>query len=1050
MKPIYIEIGAFGSYEKPARLDMSQLGESGIYLITGDTGAGKTTIFDAVAYALYGRASGASRGDARVLRCDRAAETDETYAELRFSHNGLEYTVRRNMEYRRKSLRGSGTALVRENAVLRYPDGRAVEGVKRVDAAVLDILGIRYEHFSRIMMIAQGDFARLLMADTQDREPILRAIFDTGIYELFQKELSRRAAELKAATEPIRAAIEARFAGVEYPEGHPAREKIALLIAAPSAYRARELAAALREAAAWDEEALSKLAARRESAASDVERAMSEIADARRLNSDIDQLEKLRNEIAQLEKMTPEMEKTAREADAARRAGDVAQLERAAKAGEKLLSEVRTAIRALEKEQARLVDEEKNCEARCRESEKARENAEEARDRAVSIEGMMARYDRLEEIKEKLAAADDEQARALSAAEDARRKAGEMENRALEIDARRQELDGARAELARREGEMKNLALRAEGLRILLGKLDVMDADRKIHAARRAAAAAALVEEKRISDDYYALRGAFFAAQAGYMAAELAPGAPWPVCGSREHPRLAALEKDAPDQSALDRSEKRLSAAREKSTALQSEAAALRQQLLARFDELKAEFARAAGEDAGAQPLLDDMRTRTRTLLAAAEDGIVRAGNELSSLQARAREDAALSAQRADINARLPGLVQARADAEARREAAQASHKALTAQEAQLREGLEFPGRAQAEKAAAQSRRAYEEWAAADKKVSEALNACRQARASAADRMSMLASQEKSRERELMQSRREFLDGLNAADFGGEEEYRAALRPAETIRDMLSAVENHARRLDFSRRTAEGLEKNVAGRPRADEEGLLEKRRAAQSALDALTMADGETRRRMEDAIKRARALEADAGKLDDAGRRCEMALSLANTAAGREHHGAGKITFERYILIDYFDRVLRRANIRFSRMAGGHYELVRARETSDLRAQTGLELNVLDHFTGRERSVRSLSGGESFMASLSLALGFADVIRMSAGGVSVEAMFVDEGFGSLDPEALDQVVNVLTSLAGDKKLIGIISHVADLKSRVSRRIVVEKTREGSRARIET
>ena len=207
------------------------------------------------------------------------------------------------------------------------------------------------------------------------------------------------------------------------------------------------------------------------------------------------------------------------------------------------------------------------------------------------------------------------------------------------------------------------------------------------------------------------------------------------------------------------------------------------------------------------------------------------------------------------------------------------------------------------------------------------------------------------------------------------------------------------------------------------------------------------------DRIARARLIAAtlrrDAERFGEMGRKLESAQQLANVASGKARSAMGRVTFERFILIDYFSRVLEQANIRFSRMAGGQYELVRARESGDMRLQTGLELNVVDHFTGRERSVRSLSGGEAFMASLSLALGFADVIRQSAGGVAVDAMFVDEGFGSLDPEALDQVMNTLTALAGGDKLIGIISHVADLKSRIPKRIMVEKTREGSSARID-
>lgn len=1049
MRPIYIETRAFGSYEKKTCLEMDRLGKSGIYLITGDTGAGKTTIFDAVAYALYGRASGASRGDARVLRCDRAGETDETYVLLRFLHNEKEYTVRRNMEYRRKSLRGGGTALVKENAVLHRPDGSVVEGIKRVDAAVVDILGIRYEHFSRIMMIAQGDFARLLMADTQDREPILRAIFDTSIYELFQKELANRARALQSATEPLRAAIEARFAGIEYPENHPCREKIERLTAEPSAYRARNLAQALRDAAQTDESAITAMAQHREKADAELEATLKEIAEARKLNGDIDKLEAARRELKDLEQRAAAMEKIFREQQAARRAAVIAPLEKAVEAGNRLVSAARAQMEELKKERAYLAAKENECVVRAEATKNRRAQAESARDRAAAIEGQLDRYDELENIVSKLADAEKAMYEAVAAAAIASRRACENETRAQAIDDRRRELEGAQAELVRCENAVKELNERSESLRRVERQLTRHAADKQEYAAKKSAAAAALNDEERISDEYYAMRRLFFAAQAGLMAAALAPDAKCPVCGSRTHPDLAKMEQGAPDQVALEKAEKKLSAAKAESIRRQTEIAAMRGQLITRFDELKAEFCRVSGEDVGEKPMLDDMIARARELLRQSERALAAEKGRVLALQARAREDAALAKERNDVAARMPALNKARSDAEQRRESAQAAHNALAARREQTAGALEFSGRAQAARAAAESRAIYDQWERADKAAAAALENCRQMIFSAGEKATMLEGQIAERESELARSREEFIQGLNDADFGGAEEYRAALRTEEEMRALEGTIAAHERRQDFCRRTIEGLEKSVDGRARADEDALSKRRAAALTALDEINGLERETRRRMEDALKRAKALETDARKLDATDGKRAMAVALANVAAGREYNDAGKITFERYILMDYFGRVLRQANIRFSRMAGGHYELVRDRGASDKRSQTGLELNVLDHFTGRERSVRSLSGGESFMASLSLALGFADVIRQSAGGVSIEAMFVDEGFGSLDPESLDQVVNVLNTLAGDSKLIGIISHVSDLKSRVSKRVVVEKTREGSRAHID-
>ena len=196
MRPLKLTIAGFGPYAKVQELDFELLGDRGLYLITGDTGAGKTTVFDAITFALFGEASGDNR-DASMLRSKYAAAEDPTYVELRFAYDGKEYTVRRNPEYTRAKSRGTGTTTPSADAVITYPDGSTVSKLKEVDRAIKDIIGINREQFSQVAMISQGDFRRLLQADTKERQKIFRDIFDTGLFVTLQNRLKEKAAELR-------------------------------------------------------------------------------------------------------------------------------------------------------------------------------------------------------------------------------------------------------------------------------------------------------------------------------------------------------------------------------------------------------------------------------------------------------------------------------------------------------------------------------------------------------------------------------------------------------------------------------------------------------------------------------------------------------------------------------------------------------------------------------------------------------------------------------------------------------------------------------------
>lgn len=1043
MRPFYLEMCAFGSYAQKTVLDMARLGTRGLYLISGDTGAGKTTLFDAITYALYGRASGDARGDARVLRADTAAEDVETYVLLRFSHAGEHYEVRRNMAYLRHARRGGGMTAERDNAVLKYPDGVVVEGTRRVDAAVTALIGVCYEHFSKIMLIAQGEFNRLLMADTQDREPILRAIFDTGVYELFQKELATRAAALGKEHAPLKLRIESRFAQVE-----PLEEDTALgdLIAAPSAYRTEEFLALLGATMARDEVWLTAAQTKRVGATKALDAVIARIADARKLNADFDSLDKSERALIALCAQAGEIDAKRTKLARAERAEKIKTVDSAYASVRALILEGERDLATCKKEVAQLTTQLEKLHGGLERAEAGRQNAEAARARAIRIEGLLPNYEEADQMRARLRAAEKKRADAEATVSETRAEALACETRIAAIDERRKETARAAVSLAEEESARRATVEKEERVGKLRQRLTQLKAEQAIYDEKKRTTARALEKEREASRIYEEMRRAFLSAQAGLMAAALADGAPCPVCGSRTHPAPAVLSAEAPDRAALETAENTLSAVRADSQRLAGEAQTRRKALVDRFSELKAEYDVLAGSECAR---LAEMIECLRVLGAELTETAREMRTRCLAWRARADEDARLTAERNALSAQLPGLQRMREAREREREECSAAARSLSDALARFAAESEFPDGTAALRAVETLRETVVTWETGHKKAVDALSACEAAIKSGNDRSGMLEAQLAARRADEAVRAEAFLHAMNEAGFACEAAYRAAVLASDRVDTMRGEVEAHARAVYHHESAINDLKKMTAGKVRADERSLEAERTSARKALDDAAHAEEEIARRLERNGHVAEDVTRDFARFSALDARYAEALMLADTASGKSHHGIGKITFERYILIDSFVRVLQQANGRLTTMTGGRYELIRAQEAANLVSQTGLELNVLDRFTGHARSVRSLSGGESFMASLALALGFADVIRHMAGGAAAEALFVDEGFGSLDAETLDQVVSVLSTLAGNDKLIGIISHVAELKARIDKRVIVRRTREGSVAMIE-
>ena len=918
MRPLRLTLSAFGPYAAETTLKLEKLGKGGLYLVTGDTGAGKTTLFDAITYALYDHSSGGVREGA-MLRSQYADPKTPTFVELEFEVNGARYTVRRNPEYPRPKARGEGFTTEKADATLTYADGRPpVTKARDVNAAVLDILGLDYNQFCQIAMIAQGQFTKLLNASTEERSRIFRKLFRTQRYAKLQDRLQEEASRLNQQRLAQNTQLDSLLAGLQVAPDDPDADALAALCAQTEPATALTLLEELLQRQQAAQEAAAASLADTEARLDAIQQQLGAARQAAQL------ARQLAEQQAALDAARPALD--AAKVESARHADDVARLD--ALTGQ--VTQARTALNAYDE-----------LDALCREQKQAQD--------AAQLAGALAakRRTQLEALDASLVAADT----ALAVLVDAPTRQLALQNQAAQLEARSTALD-ALARQARR----------------------AQDAYR---------ATAARQDEARARRD--ALDRAFLDAQAGLLAQELTEGAPCPVCGSTHHPARAVLPRTAPTQVQVEQARQ---AAEEADRAAQTASAAA-QSALAAADEARRSLRRDA------EALLPERF--------AAPEGKPPVQLTFALMNTvLSEETAALQAARTDCTA---SLRQAGADCQ-RKAQLEADRQAHTRQRPALEQQVQEADRT----AAAQSARvqALEQQVLAKQK---ALPYPQRAQAQAAldlleaDRTALRAGMEQA-EAALRTAQQNYAAAKAAVDALRSQQAAAQssapAQPPETLREA-------AAELTAARDAARGQEKQLAAR-------LLPNHRIAEQYRTA--------------AAQHA-ALE----------QRAQWVGALAATAGGTLT-SKQKIKLEAYIQMDYLDRILRHANLRLMQMTDAQYELERI-GAENQRSQSGLDLGVIDHYNGTRRSVKTLSGGESFKASLALALGLSDEVQSAAGGIRLDTLFLDEGFGSLDEESLEQAIRVLAGLTEGDRLVGIISHVGALKDRIDRQVVVHKNRTG-------
>ena len=925
MRPILLKMSAFGPYAGNTIIEFDKLGDRGLYLICGDTGAGKTTIFDAICYALYGEASGKLR-DASMLRSKYADNTTPTEVELLFLHNDKEYRVIRNPEYYRPSKRGEGLTKQPQDASLYMPDGSVISKAKDVNKAIEELLSLNCDQFFQISMIAQGSFRELLISDTNKRQAIFRELFKTGFYLKLQDKLAEERKEISNSVSDSKKSIE------QYVRDIMVDEDDVLSIEVENAKAGLMLTENIIELA----------------------------------NSLVEKDEALAN------KNDKELIKVNRELEQVN--SDIGIVENAIKSKELLDNSLKEYEVKMPLEEA-INKEFKNAR---KELSKKDEFVQEL----SRVESEIEKYEDINNINALInSLSDDRENNSLRL----NKALAEKEETAGDLSELRSELDG-----------LKNVGVSIEELKNKLEKLDerIKELDelneennKYINGKRELEALTAQYIEdndrfKRLRDVYEEMEQAFRDGQAGILASTLTEGEKCPVCGSVTHPDKAKLTDEIPSEAKLNQAKEEASRARDKVNEASSEIKSKRTFVEVIKEQLNKKAAVLLSDS-----YKDDSESDERLDVVLDESVVKSRKFEITTL-------------RDELDAKLKN------EREREKRKTEIEDKLISEYEDELKS-------------------IDEKIALLKIKIAEIDTSIDGHKVKGAKIKESLLFSDMS---EALKRKDELtctIDSIQSAYDNKEKEWNK-------IHDEVTGLKS----------TIESLKKSLKDIDTKDVSKMRERKAILDESRNELIRKIQEERTRIKINKNVLENIKDTADSLKETEKKLSLITALSKTANG-DLSGKEKIKLETYIQTTYFDRIIRRANLRFMEMSSGQYELLRQRTASDIRGQSGLELVVIDHYNGTNRSVRTLSGGESFMASLSLALGLSEEVQSSAGGVSVDTLFVDEGFGTLDSDSLDLAYKALTNVSEGNRLVGIISHVAELRNKIDNQIIVKKEKSG-------
>lgn len=925
MKPLHLELYGFGAFAEPCKISFTDWQDGEVFLITGETGAGKTTIFDAICFALYGTASGSER-ESRQFRSQYLTDsTAETKVRLEFLDNGKRYLVERNPAYERQKQRGIGTVEQKANATLYelLPNGEKTcicSGFKTVTCEITERIGMESTQFQQIVMIAQGEFRRFLLSNSIEKGQILSKLFHTESCGRIRDRLKQR---YDAKTQEISMQTISIAAKLKTVAPHEAtrKQQYQELLAEEKTVATSPICCQLLEEDCRERlEQLPLLEKEQERFQQSVDQLVQQMEQGRRHNQNCFRLEQQQKELQQLQQRQT------------------------------------VAAELLERAEINAVQ------------------IPEWQDAAAQLERSVPEYQHLADLQKELLTL---QKQSQQLQQEQAQKKATLEQTQQACAMLQKEVEEHAACAAELESTKTKMVQKQQALQVL------QQLQQQFAAVRQAEADCAGLEQQaqQAHQQYYqvekpkydALEQQFFQSMAGNLAAQLQAGVACPVCGSLEHPHPAEQTQQTVSEQQFQRARKQQEAALQ---AMQSQKSQLEKQ----------------------QAVCAQLQTQKQQLLQQHKLSEQTTAETLEAMLKKIRSGiSALTKQQKQLQEQLQQRTEQQAALKRKQEALPILQNAVTAQEQAVQALLQKITGKRTECDYVQNSLQYGTLQEAQQQL--------------------LCFRQKIEQAQLQQKR--------------------AQAQVQELEKQLAACQDA-----YSR-----LEAEIAGKPLYDtagaEQTLLEFRRQLSQKQREIAMQKADLQQVQETVA----AVRLSLKTLEQASQTWMTYKELYSMINGTStEHGGERISLERYVQAYYFTRILEHANQKLDQLSNGRYQLIRRKEEDRKNISSGLNLNVLDQYTGTERDVKTLSGGETFLASLSLALGLSEAVQQQSGCVQINAMFIDEGFGSLDEMALENAIQLLQQLSGHDCMVGIISHVSALAERFDAQIRVEKTPCGSRA----
>ncbi|WP_423190232.1 AAA family ATPase [Alkalibacterium sp. f15] len=1018
MRPLKLVMNAFGPYKNKVEIDFTEFTQSSLFLVSGPTGAGKTTIFDAIAYALFDSASGDARGK-DSFKSDHATDSDLCYVELEFQLGKTIYTVRREPEQMGPGRRAKPRQI---KSNVEFHNGKSVTTkIAEANQEIETLIGLTYDQFRQIVMLPQGAFKKMLESNSGEKEKIFRNIFQTGIYERFQDELKVKAKVLADERKGYVLALQEAFKRISRDENEPLEKAI-------EQFDVQTVLSELEQLIHAEAEALGK---------AKTELSLLQDKKVKHTNM-IEMLNKKETLAKEKQELDVKAEKVSQYKE---------QLDQHQKA--------QILVQAQANRDETRTEKEENQQAVIRLTEKQQILQEELNELDESYQAILKEYDKLDDARKEIQGYNEELKRFETIKEQETRLADLTKQEKL-TESENERLSNQQAGLKAQLKELKVTLTQISQTRERLtedykvlsaAKEEQSDLNHRLKALTEVCQwrdqgielKKAFRESERdlgqAINEWQLAKSTYFGQLSVVLAGDLEAGEPCPVCGSTEHPQKAHAQAEDVTKEQVDALEKTKEAVESEYNRLVSQSEHLYEQVSERCEALGVLPEEASAEKDAVAQKVNEMKVNVDTLKA-----------EIEKKENLVKQESSQTKQFDDLQTQERDVSEVLSKNGSKIEAIEARRKEISEETAELKETLTFESKEQVTSLLLTKEKAIKETEKMEKITREKRNMLKNTLSSTETELNLTekrVSELGKKEEKLAQTFKERLEaselGENFATYVLEDKLVSEMKEAiQTYGEVRAIHQDRVKEVtDFLAKADDMLTKAEHEQALSEIEESLPEWEQKRDEHVRLTSQNQGARDTIKQYQAQSEHIEAD----------YQLYGELSRLASGAKE--TDYISFERFVLGIYFEEILDAANMRISTMTNNRYELHRKIEKAKGAGPQGLDIDVFDHYTGKTRGVNTLSGGETFKASLALALGLSDVIQSQNGGVSVDTLFVDEGFGTLDSDSLDMAIETLLDLHERGRLVGIISHVEELKTRIPSHIIVEKTSTGSHAYIQ-